>query len=131
MRFRHAGLFSNLTSAVLFIGALSASVAVAQSNSSRSQEVALKDPTPREPDMHLLLKDNQGAGTATQEAVEHRNAKRRELELWAADELVTLSQRLEAEIAKSKTGVAKADAQADAAKIEQLAKSLSAALKAN
>ena len=102
----------------------------AQSNNNRSQQVYLADPTPRPPDPHLLLGDNPQAGTATQEAVEHRNQKRRELTLWAADELVTLSEHLQADVTQPKTSLNTADAAANAQKIEQLAKNLTAALKA-
>jgi len=103
-------------------------LAYAQNN--KSQEVYLKDPTPRPPDPHLLLGDNPEAGTGTQVAAERRNQKRRELTIWAADELVTLSQHLQAEVLQPKTGTNTANAAANAQKIEQLAKNLATALKA-
>jgi hypothetical protein len=91
--------------------------------------IYLPDPTPRETDPHLLLHDNPEAGTATQEALERRNAKRLELVAWAANELVTLSEQLQANVAKPKTASSVATASADADKIEHLAKNLAAALK--
>ncbi len=109
---------------------ISTSTAIAQNNNNKSQVVWLPDPTPRETDPHLLLKDNPQAGTSTQAALENRNAKRRELVEWAANELVTLSQRLEVDVAKSKTGDSMTTETANAEKIEQLAKNLTAALKA-
>ncbi len=105
-------------------------VAHAQSNNSKSQQIYLPDPTPRPIDPHLLLGDNPQAGTTTQEALEHRNQKRRELTVWAADQLVTLSEHLQADVTQPKTSLNTADAAANAEKIEQLAKNLTAALKA-
>jgi len=107
-----------------------APLAHAQSNSNKSQQIYLTDPTPRPPDPHLLLGDNQQAGTPTQDAVEHRNQKRRELTVWAADELVTLSQHLQAEVTQPNSSLTTANAAANAQKIEQLAKNLATALKA-
>jgi hypothetical protein len=107
-----------------------APAAHAQSNNSKTQQVTLVDPTPRPIDPSLLLGDNPQPGTATQQAAEHRNQKRRELTIWAADELVTLSQHLQAEVTKPKTGPSSADAAANAQKIEQLARNLATALKA-
>jgi hypothetical protein len=109
---------------------ISTSTAIAQNNNNKSQEVYLPDPTPRPPDPHWLLGDNPQAGTSTQAALENRNAKRRALVEWAANELVTLSQRLEVDVAKSKTGDSMATETVNAEKIEQLAKNLTAALKA-
>jgi hypothetical protein len=99
-------------------------------NNNKTQQVTLVDPTPRPIDPSLLLGDNSQPGTATQQAVEQRNQKRRELTIWAANELVTLSQHLHAEVTQPKTNVTAADAAANAQKIEQLAKNLAAALKA-
>jgi len=92
--------------------------------------VYLPNPTPRETDPHLLLGDNSQAGTPTQEALERRNTKRRELVEWAANELVTLSERLQSDVTRPKTSASMATAAANADKIEQLAKNLTAALKA-
>jgi hypothetical protein len=89
----------------------------------------LPDPTPRETDLHLLLHDDPQAGTPTQEALERRNAKRRELVAWAANELVALSEQLQANVTKPKTSTSMAAAAANADKIERLAKNLAAALK--
>jgi len=100
------------------------------SPTAKQQVIYLPDPTPRAIDPHLLLKDNPQAGTSTQEAVEHRNAKRRELVVWAADELVTLSERVQADVTKPASTASMATAAANAEKIEQLAKNLTAALKA-
>jgi hypothetical protein len=108
---------------------ISTSTAIAQNNN-KSQTIYLPDPTPRAIDPHLLLKDNPQAGTSTQAALENRNAKRRELVEWAANELVTLSQRLAADVNKPKTGSSMATDAANAEKIEQLAKNMTAALKA-
>jgi hypothetical protein len=121
-------LFPGLVLAVAVM--ISTSAARAQAPTAKQQVIYLPDPTPRPPDPHLLLGDNPQAGTSTQEAVEHRNAKRRELVVWAANELVTLSERVQANVAKPKTSESVASAAADADKIEQLAKNLTAALKA-
>lgn len=102
----------------------------AQSANPKQQLVYLPDPTPRQLDPRLTLGDTSQAGTSTQEAVEHRNAKRRELIVWAANELVTLSERIQADVTKPKTTESMASAAANADKIEQLAKNLSTALKA-
>jgi hypothetical protein len=99
-------------------------------NNNKTQQVTLVDPTPRPIDPSLLLGDNPQAGTTTQQAAEHRNQKRRELTIWAAGELVTLSHHLQTEVTQPKTSLNSADAAASAQKIEQLAKSLTAALKA-
>ena len=107
-----------------------APLARAQSDNPKQQMIYLPDPTPRPPDPRWLLGDNSQAGTTTQQAVEHRNAKRRELVVWAADELVTLSERVQTDVTKPKTSETMASAAANADKIEQLAKNLSAALKA-
>ncbi len=96
----------------------------------RSQVIYLPDPTPRTPDLSLKYGDNSQAGTSTQEAVEHRNQKRRELTVWAADQLVALSMHLQADVTQPKTSPNTADAAANAQKIEQLAKNLATALKA-
>jgi hypothetical protein len=102
----------------------------AQSANPKQQMVYLPDPTPRPIDPHWKLDDNPQAGTSTQEALDHRNQRRRELTVWAADELVTLSARLQADLAQPRTDLATADAVANAQKIEQLARNLAAALKA-
>lgn len=100
------------------------------SNNPKQQTVYLADPTPRPPDLNLKLKDNPQAGTSTQEAVEHQKQKRRELVVWASDELVTLSEHVQSDVTKPQTEATTASAVADAEKIEQLAKNLTAALKA-
>jgi hypothetical protein len=115
---------------VLVAAMIFAPVAHAQSNNSKSQQIYLPDPTPRAIDPHLLLKDNPQAGTSTQTALENRNAKRRELVVWAANELVTLSERVQADVTKPTSTASMATAAANADKIEQLAKNLTAALKA-
>ena len=107
-----------------------ASATIAQSNTNRQQQIYLPDPTPRPPDLRLLLGDNAQAGTSTPESLEQRNAKRRELVQWGANELVILSKHLEAELTKPKTSDSMATAAANAEKIEQLAKNLKAAMKA-
>jgi hypothetical protein len=110
-------------------GMLFAPLAHAQNNN-KTQQVTLVDPTPRPIDPSLLLGDNPQAGTGTQQAVERRNQKRRELTIWAANELVALSQHLQADVTQPKTNVTTADAAANAQKIEQLARNLATALKA-
>ncbi len=119
-------------SLVFVAGAMiSAPAAHAQtSNNNRSQQVYLADPTPRPADPHLLLGDNPQAGTTTQDAVERRNQKRHELVVWAANELVTLSERVQADVTKPMAAASPASAAANAEKIEQLAKNLTTALKA-
>lgn len=129
MRRRMASLPAYLRSGLVLVAALVILSGIARAQS-KSQQIYLPDPTPRAIDPHLLLHDNQQAGTSTQDAVEHRNEKRRELVVWAANELVALSERLETNVAQPKTGASKATAAADAEKIEQLAKNLTAALKA-
>jgi hypothetical protein len=109
-------------------GMLLAPLAHAQNNN-KTQQVTLVDPTPRPIDPSLLLGENSQAGSATQQAAEHRNQKRRELTIWAADELVTLSQHLQADVTQPKTSLTTAGAVANAQKIEQLAKNLATALK--
>jgi hypothetical protein len=123
----------NCPLAVLVVTLLvSTGTAIAQSsnNNNKSQQVYLPDPTPREMDPNLLLKVNPQAGTSTQAALENRNAKRRQLVEWAANELVTLSERVQADVTKPTSSTSKAAAAANAEKIEQLAKNLTAALKA-
>jgi hypothetical protein len=94
------------------------------------QRVGPPDPTPRQADLHLVLADTPQAGTSTQQALEHQNQKRRELVLWASEELVTLSQDVQADVVKPKTEATTANAAVNAEKIELLAKNLIAALKA-
>lgn len=103
----------------------------AQSNNPRSQVIYLPDPTPRETDPHLLLGDASQAGLQGQALLDQQNAKRRELVVWAADELVTLSERVQLDVMSPKTPATMALAAANAEKIEKLAKNLSAALKAH
>jgi hypothetical protein len=108
--------------------------ALAQSgNNNKSQTVYLPDPTPRKMDNSLLLGEPTPPETSTPETVERRNARRRELVEWAANQLVTLSQRLEADVSKSPSADKSVDAKAaaaNAARIELIARNLSAALKA-
>ncbi len=99
-------------------------------NNNKTQQVTIVDPTPRPIDPSLRLGDNSQAGTGIQQATELRNQKRRELTIWAANELVTLSQHLRADVTQPKTNVTTADAAANAQKIEQLAKNLATALRA-
>jgi hypothetical protein len=103
----------------------------AQSTNPKSQVIYLPDPTPRETDPHLVLGDNSQVGVQGQALIEQRNAKRRELVEWAANELVTLSERVQTDVIGPKTPATMALAAANAEKIEQLAKNLSAALKAH
>jgi hypothetical protein len=132
MQMRIAPLPKCLSAGLVLAAAVmtSAPAARAQAPTPKQQVIYLPDPTPRQPDMDLRLKDNPQAGTSTQEAVEHRNQKRRELVVWASNELVTLSGQLEAQVTQPKTGASTATAAANAEKIEQLAKNLTAALKA-
>jgi len=103
----------------------------AQSNNPRSQTIYLPDPTPRETDPHLLLGDASQTGLQGQALLDQQNAKRRELVVWAADELVTLSERVQLDVISPKTPATMALAAANAEKIEKLAKNLSTALKAH
>jgi hypothetical protein len=103
----------------------------AQSSNPRSQVIYLPDPTPRETDPHLVLGDTSQVGAQDQALVEQQNAKRRELVEWAANELVTLSERVQLDVTSPKTPATMALAAANTQKIEQLAKNLSAALKAH
>jgi len=123
-------LWLGLASVAFVMEAAPAAQAQQGGGNPKQQQVYLPDPTPRSPDLSLKLGDNQQAGTSTQEAVEHRNQKRRELTVWAANELVTLSEHLQADVTQPKTSITSADAAANAQKIEQLAKNLAAALKA-
>lgn len=102
----------------------------AQSNNPKSQTVYLPDPTPRETDPHLVLGDTSPLGAQDQGLVDQQNAKRRELIEWAANKIVTLSEQVRLDVMSPKTPSSMALAAADAAKIEQLAKNLSTALKA-
>jgi len=103
----------------------------AQSSNPRSQVIYLPDPTPRETDPHLVLGDTSQVGVQDQALVQQQNAKRRELVEWAANELVTLSERVQLDVTSPKTPATMALAAANTQKIEQLAKNLSAALKAH
>lgn len=109
---------------------LSPSTLRAQANNPKSQTIYLPDPTPRETDPHLVLGDTSPVGVQDQGIIEQRNAKRRELVEWAANELVALSERVQLDLASPKTPATMALAAANTEKIEQLAKNLSAALKA-
>jgi hypothetical protein len=90
----------------------------------------LPDPTPRTRPLDTVYGPNQGQPSDSDQVVSARNAKRRELEVWAADELVTLSERLQSQVSTHKTATSMTDAAANAEKIEQLAKNLAAAMKA-
>ncbi|AXC14345.1 hypothetical protein ACPOL_5089 [Acidisarcina polymorpha] len=81
-------------------------------------------------DPHILLGDNPANDAHSAEAIELQNKRRRELIEWAADEMVVLSARVELDLTKPKTTVSTAAAASNVAMIEQLAKNLTAALKA-
>jgi hypothetical protein len=105
------------------------SVSFGQAGNPKSQVIYLPDPTPRKTDPQLLLGDASQAGVRGQEIIEQRNAKRRQLVEWAANELVRLSERVELDLSAPKTAATRATAAANAEKIEQLARNLSTALK--
>lgn len=98
-------------------------------NENKHQTVYLPDPTPRETDPHLIYGEKPTAAQ-TQAAVEARNAQRRALVLWGANELVKLSQQLNDDLAKKAEESPRAPMAADAEKIETLAKNLKMAVKA-
>jgi len=102
----------------------------AQANNPKSQQIYLPDPTPRETDPHLVLGETSPVGVQDERVVEQQSAKRRELIEWAANELVSLSERVQVDLASPKTPATMALAAANTEKIEQLAKNVSAALKA-
>jgi hypothetical protein len=94
------------------------------------QMLKLPDPTPREIDPSLRNhSEDPVAAAAMRRAVAAQNEKRRQLILWATNELVVLSERAE-KAASGPTGDAsKAELAANVNKIEALAKSLAAAMK--
>lgn len=96
----------------------------------KQQMVLLPDPTPRTRPNDMIYGNNSGQQSKSDQVVSARNAKRRELEVWAADELVTLSEKLQSEVSQAKTPSSMTTAAANAEKIEQLAKNLAAAMKA-
>jgi hypothetical protein len=103
---------------------------VAQTNT-HSQVVYLPDPTPRPKDLELAYGHSQDdQPRVDSKAIGDRNTKRRELVEWAANELVTLSERLEAEASVPQSPASVAAAKANADKIAKLARSLTDALKA-
>ena len=104
--------------------------ATAQSNNPKSQQIYLPDPTPRDPDPRTIYGDHPEAQARAQELAARQNAKRRQLVEWAANELVMLSQQLQADIAKHPSGASMAPEAANAEKIEKLAKNLNAAVRA-
>lgn len=104
---------------------------VSQQSNPPSQVLKLPDPTPREVDPHLRYHDDDPAATAAmQRAVAAQNEKRRQLILWAANELVVLSERAEAAAMAPPGDTSKAELAANVNKIETLAKNLAVAMKA-
>lgn len=97
----------------------------------KQQQIILPDPTPRQTDPSLRFPDDTEGKAHLQEAIKTENAKRRALVEWAANELVLLSERLEADVSKPKSTASMTTATANAAKIEELAKNLKAALAAH
>jgi hypothetical protein len=107
-----------------------ASISIAQTNT-HSQVVYLPDPTPRPKDPDLVYGNNQDNQPRVDgKAMQSMNAKRRELVVWAANEMVALSARMEADVRQPPTADSIAAAKANAEKIEKLAKNLGDALKA-
>ena len=92
--------------------------------------VYLPDPTPRSRPLDKVYGPDEEKPSNSDQVISERNAKRRELEVWAADELVTLSEKLQAELSGPKTAASSSTAAAHAEKIEQLAKNLATAMKA-
>ena len=102
----------------------------AQTNT-HSQVVYLPDPTPRPKDPDLIYGHNQDAEPRVDnKSIEDINTKRRALVAWAANEMVRLSDRLEAEVRQPQSAASVAAAKGNAEKIEKLARNLSDALKA-
>jgi hypothetical protein len=95
-----------------------------------SHVLMLPNPTPRERPLDQVYSPDQEQPSKSDQVASERNAKRRELEVWAADELVTLSENLKSELAQPKTAASMTTAATNAEKIEQLAKSLATAMKA-
>jgi hypothetical protein len=102
----------------------------APAQTSKTQSISLPDPTPREIDPHLLYGGDSAAQSRAQQTIEARNAKRRELIQWAANQLVLLSQRLQTDVAASRPGEPLTPAAANAERIEKIAASVKAAVKA-
>ncbi len=100
------------------------------SSNPKQQQVYLPDPTPRARPLDMVYGSDSQQQSNSDQVISARNAKRRELEVWAADELVILSEQLQSDVSQPRTASSMTAAAANAEKIEQLAKNLTAALKA-
>lgn len=104
--------------------------AQAGAQSTKSQVVYLPDPTPRPLDPDIKYRDDGKPQAHAAELEKQQNLKRRALVEWGANELVLLSQHLQEDVAQHPTAAPTAAQAASAEKIEQLAKNLKAAVKA-
>ncbi|MBB5059160.1 hypothetical protein HDF16_003883 [Granulicella aggregans] len=103
----------------------------ARGQNSPSQVLKLPDPTPREIDPRLRNHaEDPAAAAAMRRAVAAQNEKRRQLIVWAANELVVLSERAEKAASGPAGDASKAELAANVNKIETLAKNLAIAMKA-
>ena len=119
--------------AVFWLAALSLSSVpgVSAQTNPHSQVLYLPDPTPRPKDPDLTYGHNPDDGPrVNNKAIEDINTKRRALVTWAANELVRLSDQMEAEVRQPQSAASVAAAKGNAEKIEKLARNLSEALKA-
>jgi hypothetical protein len=115
----------------VLLGAGVSLVLICSARAQTPQMMKLPDPTPREIDPNLRYRDvDPATAAAMRKAVAAQNEKRRQLILWATNELVVLSERAE-KVASGPTGDAsKAELAANVNKIEALAKNLAVAMKA-
>ena len=103
----------------------------ARAQNSGSQVLKLPDPTPREIDPSLRNHaEDPAAAAAMRRAVAAQNEKRRQLIVWATNELVMLSERAEKAASGPAGDVSKAELASNVNKIEVLAKNLAVAMKA-
>ncbi len=105
-------------------------VITAGAQTNKTQSITLPDPTPRDPDPHLLFGESPANPAHQQQLMAKRNEQRRQLMQWAANEMVSLSERLEVDLAKHQAGGPMIPAETDAERIEKIAKSLKEAVKA-
>lgn len=114
----------------VFAAVLLSSCASRALSQSTPQVLKLPDPTPREVDPHLLYPNDPSVPPATRRALAAQEQKRRELILWAANELVVLSERAQQEASVPPEAASKAALATNVARIEALARNLAAAMKA-
>lgn len=113
-----------LAAGVLFCVVGVASVSQSQQQAPTQQNLTLKDPTPRPPDLQKQYGTDPAEQARLQQAALVRNAQIREQVVKATEKLCLLAQQLRDEVAKgSKDAPASLNA-AKAAQIEKLAKSV-------